>query len=463
MLKNSDFLFKQITEKIANTDFTGYTVQYPPLFAWRDAILDKEIFTGWEKLIDEKPKYLGIYIHLPFCKQRCYFCRYFSIELQKQAEIDVYLSGLKKEIRIYRNTFCNTPIRSIYFGGGTPSLLNTRQLDNLFSRLYKNFNLAQCKQISFEGNPDFLDSKKLKLLKQWGVNRLTIGVQSLDPKVISAVNRYQSANSFLKCFKSAKQAKIENINVDLMVGLPLQTMNSVIKTLVSVIRLQPEMIHVHPFYPTRLSDFIRRGQSLSRQDMLLREKMSLVSLEIIKQSGYMSIKFDADGKNEMARNIQLSDAIEYNSPFLGLGGGALSHATGYFRYVNKNSVNDYLSVLNNGKLPVLSLGRLSKKDEMIYFVTASLRYGKVNNSKFKEIFKEDISKVFKNEIAYLIKRTKIKCSNGYLYSNMANIGEYQVFSKYFYDKKLIANTQKMFGYNPGPEIIKSEEMKFMLL
>jgi oxygen-independent coproporphyrinogen-3 oxidase len=463
-MSNNDLLFKQIIEKIAETDSSGYTIQYPPLFLWKSIKSDRKILRAWREIVKINPEHLGLYIHIPFCKQRCSYCRYFSVELQRQNDLEIYLTALKKEIRIYQEVFNKSPISSIYFGGGTPSLLNIKQLDNLFKFLYKNFNLLECQQIVFEGNPDFLDFKKLKLLKQWGVNRLTIGVQSLDPKVIKAVNRYQSQNSFLKCFQAARKAKIENINVDLMVGLPSQTINSALQTLRTVIQLQPEMIHVHPFYPTALSEFIQQGNYLSETDMNRREKMSLFSQKIVQKAGYQSIKFDASGKTDASRNIQLSDAIEYNSPFLGIGAGAVSHITNYFRYINTNKINDYINNLKKDNLPILSNCQLSIKDEMIYFVTACLRYGKVSKYQFKKMFNQNLDKVFKKEIEYLVRRGKIKNIPCSIISLMQDIGEYLVFSKYFYSQDIINKCKKELNWKEEKlRKITKEEFHYICL
>src|SRR3989338_5310912 len=457
MLKDNNLLFKQITEKIAEVDFSGYTIQYPPLFIWEDTISDKEILGAWIKIIKTKPKYLGLYIHIPFCKQRCSYCRYFSLELQKESDLENYLLMLKKEIKIYQRILSKNPIRSVYIGGGSPSLLSIKQLDKLFSCLSKNFNLFQCQQIAFEANPDFLSQGKLRLLKQWGVNRLTIGVQSLDTKVIKAVNRYQSPDYFLKCYKMARKAKIENINVDIMVGLPSQTIDSAVKTLKTIIRLQPDMIHVHPFYPTSLSIFIKNDKRLSKADMRGRGRMALISQNLIQNSGYKPIKFDADGKSEAARNIQLSDAIEYNAPFLGLGAGAVSHATNYFRYVNVNDIN-------KNRLPILSAYPLTEKDEMIYFVTACLRYGKVDKFQFEKIFGQGLLKIFQKQIEYLENRRKIKDNPHALISLMKNIGEYLVFSKYFYSQEIIDKCKKCLSWREGSiRKIKKEEFRYMCL
>jgi len=463
-MANNDFLFKQITEKIAETDPSGYTIQFPPLFIWESITSDKEILLSWEKVSQKNLKYLGLYIHIPFCRQRCNYCRYFSVALKKVINLESYLFALKKEIKIYAKAINKTTINSVYFGGGTPSLLNIKQLEDLFGCLYENFNLLRCQQIVFEGNPDFLDFKKLKVLKKWGVNRLTIGVQSLDSKVIKAVNRYQSPDSFARCFFEARKVGIENINVDLMVGLPSQTEESAVETLKAVIKLQPEMIHVHPFYPTPFTLFMKRGQRLLRADMDLRTKMALISQKIINQAGYQPIKFDADGKSEGARNIQLSDAIEHNALFLGMGAGAVSHATGHFRYINTENLDQYKNCLGKGRLPISRGVALSKKDEMIYFITACLRYGDIDKKRFRAMFREDLDKVFFKEINYLVQRKKIKNTPSKLISLTKSIGEYLIFSKYFYSKEILNQCKNKLNWQPqkGKKLTK-EEIRCMLL
>ena len=142
MIMGIDSLFKQVTELIADTDFTGYTIQYPPLFTWGMPSSDRKILKAWKKIVKCNPNHLGLYFHFPYCKQRCSYCRYFSVKIKSNTQLDIYLTALMKEIEIYSPIFCGVPIYSLYFGGGTPSLLSLRQLDRLFVHLYKNFNLS---------------------------------------------------------------------------------------------------------------------------------------------------------------------------------------------------------------------------------------------------------------------------------------------------------------------------------
>lgn len=320
--------------------------------------------------------------------------------------------------------------------------MSVGQLEKLFSDLYSAFDLRELKQIAFEGNPDFLDQRKLRLLKKRGVNRLTIGVQSLDCRVIKAVNRYQSADSFLRCFNEAREAGIENINVDLMAGLPGQSIKSGMATLAAVLALQPEMVHIHPFFPTAGTLFMKKGGELSRADAQRREKMTQMARARIKNSYLRPVKFDACGTKPSAGNLQLSDAVEKISSYLGLGAGAVSHIRGRFRYANGHNIAAYQELAGQKSLPIAFIKELDEKDEMIYYLTACLRYGQVSRSLFAALFGRDPVLVFKKELAYLKKRNKISISGDLIRSRMRDLYEYAVFSKYLYKPELVKKYKK---------------------
>ncbi len=445
MLKNKDYLFKIISKKIADSDFSGYTFQYPPLFSWKEKRAEKNVHIAWKKRLLRKQDYLGIYIHIPFCKTRCTYCRYFSKKLDRNSELEEYLTSLRKEISILAKYFENQKIHTLYIGGGTPSILSETQLRNLFEFLYKSFDFSNCVQAVFEGNPDLLTLKKIRLLKKYNVNRLTIGVQSLDQEVIDSVNRFQTSGSFQRCIKNAKEIGIETINIDLMVGLPEQSVASFLKTLEEVVSFNPDMVHLHPFYPTNLTEFAKKNSKISLREIQKREKMSEIGKLILKKNGYNENELDANSKDKKDINIQLSDAIEHNSSFLGLGPGAISHIAGHLRYANCNDLNVYKNFLKNANLPILSSCKISDMDDMIYYVTSCLRYNKVSKQQFRELFGKKLEEVFAKEISYLEKRKKIKDTADFLLPRFNNLGEYTIFSKYFYDKDFVAKYENKFS------------------
>lgn len=457
MLKNKDYLFKIISKKIADSDFSGYTFQYPPLFSWKERDSEKNVHTAWKKKLLQKQDHLGIYIHIPFCKTRCTYCRYFSKKLDNREELKKFLVFLKKEIFILREYFKKQKIHTLYIGGGTPSILNKFQIEELFECLRESFDFSECKQTVFEGNPDLLTLDKLRLLKKYKVNRLTIGVQSLDQEVINLANRFQTSGSFQRCIKNAKKVGIETINIDLMVGLPRQSSESFLKTLEEVISFDPDMVHLHPFFPTNLTTFSKENSKVSSKEIIKREKMSELGQLILQKNSYKKNEFDANSKRKKDVNFQLSDAMEHNSSFLGLGPAAVSHVAGQLRYANSNNIGDYEKSLKNNELLILSSCKLTERDDMIYYIVSCLRYGKVKKKEFLKIFGKNLDEVFPKEITYLEKRKKIENTVDFLIPKFNNLGEYSIFSKYFYDKNIISEYEKKFFVEV--KLLKSGEME----
>jgi oxygen-independent coproporphyrinogen-3 oxidase len=463
MIKTQDYLFKEMNERIAKVDLTGYTFQYPPMIFWRK-VKEEEVKKAWKHLSIRAEEHLGMYVHLPFCKTRCSFCRYFSNKLKDSSQIDKYLIFLEKEVKIYKHFFGPSIFKTLYIGGGTPSLLTIKQISRLFEMLYNNFDFSKCRQVVFEGNTDFLEYEKLKKMKEYNVNRLTIGIQSLDKRVIKKTNRSQTVELFYKSYQDARKAGIRYINVDLMTGLPFQTLEGFYRTVEEVIKLRADMIHIHPFYPTPRTQFFKDGHRLSKHQMEARNIMNRIGGELLFKAGYKNIKFDSNGLTPLARNMQLSDNVEFCAPFLGLGSGAASHNTGYFRYVNFKDIKKYYRALSQKRVPIYKGYKLNKLDDMIYFVIANLRYGEVSKNTFYKLFRENLDETFGEVIRYLEKRNKVINERFRLISNANNIGEYLIFSKYFFSKDLIDKYKNSFLYsNESCTPVTDEELRYMCI
>ena len=158
----------------------------------------------------------GIYIHIPFCKQACSYCNFhFSTQLSRKAAM---VEALKKEIRQRKAYLENEKIETIYFGGGTPSLLNEKELSSIFDCLQQNFNIDVKAEITLEANPDDLSKEKLNQLKQTAINRLSIGVQSFFDQDLQFMNRTHSAEEAISSIKNAQDREFQNLNVDLIFG-----------------------------------------------------------------------------------------------------------------------------------------------------------------------------------------------------------------------------------------------------
>ena len=164
----------------------------------------------------------GIYIHIPFCSQRCSYCNFFSVvSINLLNEV---IDAIIKEFSIRKDYLKNEPVQTIYFGGGTPSLLTIQQIEKLLNTIYKNFPVEKNAEITFEANPDDLTEKYLSDLKKLGINRLSIGIQSFDDNKLKILNRRHNAFQAVEAVRVAQRSGFNNISIDLIYGLPFQSL-----------------------------------------------------------------------------------------------------------------------------------------------------------------------------------------------------------------------------------------------
>ncbi|HQG68074.1 MAG TPA: radical SAM family heme chaperone HemW [Paludibacteraceae bacterium] len=165
----------------------------------------------------------GIYIHIPFCIQRCSYCNFFSVVSINL--VNEVINAIIKELSIRKDYLKNEPVQTIYFGGGTPSLLTIQQIEKLLNTVYKNFSVEKNAEITFEANPDDLTKKYLFDLKKVGINRLSIGIQSFDDDKLKILNRRHNATQAHEAVREAQKAGFSNISIDLIYGLPIQSLD----------------------------------------------------------------------------------------------------------------------------------------------------------------------------------------------------------------------------------------------
>ena len=439
-------LYREILHKCFNSDisFAGNGYEYPPMFLW-DKINYKIVQDSWRNAgLRSRLYYPGLYVHIPFCLSKCNFCEFYSSPIHKLGEIDEYLDFLEKESRMYSQYLSKVGFRSIYFGGGTPSILNESQLERIFSSiLYKYFSCDKAIQVAFEASPASLTRNKVRILKKFGVNRLTLGVQSLDDHVIKLSKRVQRRDHVFTAFEDAKSEGIKCINIDLMAGLPGQTFSSFKNSLDDIMKLKPDLIHVSPFHPSSPTGFTKKGGIISGLDLELTNRMLSYSSNFIKKMQIKNGKeYDLPVSNFYARNIQLIDQIQYASTYLGLGAGASSHVFGRVRYVNYMDIKKYFKALSEGKLAVYRGSKVTIKDEMIYYATVNLRNPGINKSLFKKLFNAELATVFNKELSYLEEVGIIKSIHGYYLPIFKSSLDYLIHSKIFYDKNMLSRFSK---------------------
>lgn len=289
----------------------------------------------------------GIYLHIPFCKQACAYCDFhFSTLLNKKQDL---VSALCQEIKL-RKDFITEPVNTIYFGGGTPSLLNQEELTVLLETIHQNFNVAELPEITLEANPDDLTKAKIKMLKQLGINRLSIGVQSFYDEHLSFMNRAHNSNEAEVCIKMAQEEGISNITADLIFGFEKLSNSEWEQNIEKLLMLNVPHVSLYALTvepKTKFSFLQQKGQNILPSDDRVNQQYQLAH-QIFSKNGYdhYEISNYAKGGLESEHN----SAYWKGKPYLGIGPSAHSY-NGKYRSWNVSNNPRYIESINSGKLP----------------------------------------------------------------------------------------------------------------
>ena len=297
---------------------------------------------------------LSLYIHIPFCKKKCLYCDFLSAPACAQEQED-YVKALLREISVMAKLCEEYRVISVFFGGGTPSLLSSSQMERIMSAIRKGYDLCEDAEITVECNPATADLPKLSAYRECGINRLSIGLQSANDKELKELGRIHNYRQFLETFDAARKAGFTNINVDIMSALPGQTYESYMYTLTSVISLHPEHISAYSLIIEEGTPFYERyGEGAANKvvqgmesahiypqlpDEDTERKMYHDTAKVLQKEGYLRYEISnyAQKGYECRHNMTYWTGIEY----LGLGLGASSYFRGY-RYKNITDLNDYI-------------------------------------------------------------------------------------------------------------------------
>ncbi|WP_334055742.1 radical SAM family heme chaperone HemW [Polaribacter sp. P097] len=310
----------------------------------------------------------GIYIHIPFCKQACYYCNfYFSTSLRKKTEL---LDCLAKEIVLRKDELNNDVVETIYFGGGTPSILSTQEINNLIETVYENFKVVDNPEITLEANPDDLSEEKIIELAASKINRLSIGVQSFFERDLKLMNRAHNAEESKKCLEIAAQY-FSNISVDLIYGIPdcsNEQWTENIHTALSygVPHISSYALTVEP--DTALERFIDKGVIKNVDDDKAEEQFLILTDEL-NAAGFIHYELSNFGKEDFfSKN---NSAYWLGKSYLGIGPAAHSF-DGVQRSWNVQNNTKYIKNILENELPI-QREVLSVTDRYNEYVMTGLR------------------------------------------------------------------------------------------
>jgi oxygen-independent coproporphyrinogen-3 oxidase len=310
----------------------------------------------------------GIYIHIPFCKQACYYCDFhFSTSLKKKDEL---LEALAKEFQLRKNELQNQVIETIYFGGGTPSLLTYQELQFLISEVYKNYQVIKNPEITLEANPDDLSTQKINDLAASRINRLSIGIQSFFDDDLQSMNRAHSAEEAKKCLEEATK-QFDNITIDLIYGIPNMSREKWNKNLQMAFEFGVNHISSYALTvesKTALDSFIKKGTYPPIDEDLALQHFNHLIAETDKQ-GFVHYEISNFGKPDYFSKHNTS--YWQGKPYLGFGPSAHSF-NGKERSWNVANNTKYIHAINSGNLPSTA-ETLSDRDRFNEYVMTGLR------------------------------------------------------------------------------------------
>lgn len=351
----------------------------------------------------------GIYIHIPFCKTPCNYCNFhFSTSLNMKED---YVKALVKEMEIQSIYLGLDKIETVYFGGGTPSLLEEKDLKLIFEALNKNFNIPKNIEITLEANPDDISAEKLLLWKQFGINRLSIGTQSFIERDLKFMQRAHSVKQAKDSIILAKKYGFDNITIDLIYGIPNLTNNEWLQNLETANSLNIQHLSCYALTvekDTILYHQIRKGKVATPKDEKASEQFDIL-MKFAKENNFEHYEISNFCKQGFISKHNSS--YWQGKKYLGLGASAHSY-NGFSRQWNIANNKKYIDSLENGKLN-FEIENLSENDRLNEYIMTGLRtkwgidlsYVETNFKKKKELMNK-IGAQNPNFFEWEIKRTK---------------------------------------------------------
>jgi oxygen-independent coproporphyrinogen-3 oxidase len=360
----------------------------------------------------------GLYIHIPFCLSKCHYCDFYS--LTSISAVPDFLDALFKEMEMYRNRF--NSFDTVYIGGGTPSLLSPQQLENILVRIWGNFDLISDSEITVETNPADLNRSYLESIREIGINRINIGVQSFDQKVLNFLGRRHSLMQALSAVEASRKAGFHNIGLDLIYGVPGQSIDSWLDTLKQAVAFSPEHLSCYQLTLEPKTPLGKRYQAgeFSIPGEELQYEFFMKTSQFLEGAGYIHYEV-----SNFARGTELASRHNQkywdHSPYLGLGPAAHSFQDNQ-RWWNHRCLDQYLAAINAGNLPIEETETLTMEQLRLEALYLGLRTKKgVCLQDFKNRYHCDLFTEKKKMLDKLQEEGFISIQGGHLYPTQTGL------------------------------------------
>ncbi|WP_209454459.1 radical SAM family heme chaperone HemW [Thermoanaerobacterium butyriciformans] len=337
----------------------------------------------------------GIYIHIPFCKRKCYYCD-FNSYANMEDSFKPFKKAVIKEIRNRKDELKDI-FTSIYIGGGTPNVLPPFYIENILDEIYKYYDISNDAEISIELNPGLIDDEKLKTYKRIGINRISIGLQAWQDRLLKKIGRIHTIHDFIENYNMATKY-FDNINIDIMYALPDQTFDDFKETLSNVVSLKPTHVSCYGLILEEGTVFYKLYKE--NKFMLIDDEFEMMmyhySIEFLQKNGYKHYEISnyAIPGYECRHNTLYWKDLQY----VGFGPGAYSFVDNR-RCGNAKNIKNYIEMVNHTGYAIEDIDVLDEKDKMSEYMFLGLRMmDGVYDRDFKTRFGKSMFSIFKNAI-----------------------------------------------------------------
>ena len=400
------------------TDVGSYFVAtYPPFSVWSTEAVQADALPALHAA--PRPGVpLGVYLHIPFCRKRCHFC-YFRVYTDKNAqEVAAYLDILAREWELYSQlpAFAGRPIDFVYFGGGTPSFLSTSQLEGLVTRLTAATPWRDAAEVTFECEPGTLTEAKLRVIRQLGVTRLSLGVENFNDEILTLNGRAHRSPEVYRAYEYARSLDFPQINIDLIAGMLGETDENWRTCIDKTLALEPDSVTIYQMelpFNTTISGNLMKGTDRFNQTVAgwaTKRRWVQEAFEALEAAGYHIGSAYTAVKNPATTRFLYRDRLWQGADLVGLGVASFGHVNGVHMQ-NLDTWEAYAAAIGQNEIPLSRAYRPSDEERMIREFVLQLKLGSIRPAYFQQKYSVDVLERFSVPLASLASDGFLEAAN----------------------------------------------------
>ncbi|MBB73754.1 MAG: coproporphyrinogen III oxidase [Planctomycetaceae bacterium] len=378
----------------AKTEVGSYFISnYPPFSQWSDGGLE-----AFDAVVQEPPTAvpLGLYLHIPFCRKRCKFCYFKVFTDNKASDIDLYVRALSREIELVSQlpVVGERPFRFVYFGGGTPSFLSSRQLDSLVRQLRESVHWDQAEEVTFECEPGTLSAPKVQTIRDMGVTRLSLGVENFSDQILKENGRAHLSGEIYRCWDWIESAGFPNVNIDLISGMVGETWDNWKDNVRRTVELSPESVTIYqmelPFNTVYSKDILGNQTEVAVADWATKRAWVNYAFDVFLEHGYHVSSAYTVVKDPEKVNFSYRDNLWTGADLLATGIASFGHVSSV-HYQNCPEWQQYIdTLLTESRLPLGRALKPTSRELLIREMILQLKRGYLDAGYFRDKFEVEI-------------------------------------------------------------------------